>query len=69
MAKRKILTDALPMIYCYTIPGYTPKVGWCKIGYTEKNGAILLCMATVQIPVLQTTTFMPTLNRAASKGK
>jgi hypothetical protein len=27
MAKRKILTDALPMIYCYTIPGYTPKVG------------------------------------------
>lgn len=37
MAKHKILTEALPMIYCYTIPGYTPKVGWCKIGYTEKN--------------------------------
>lgn len=37
MAKRKILTGALLMIYCYTIPGYTPKVGWCKIGYTEKN--------------------------------
>lgn len=28
MAKRKILTDALPMIYCYTIPGYTPKGDW-----------------------------------------